>query len=272
MFQREIQGRLHIYRSSLLQSQRGNGLIHGFSSRMGGYSTGVYQSLNLGWNSGDQPMDVRQNRILFATTLGIGPERVVCGQQVHSTRIARVGKQEAGRGFLDPMTALPETDGLVTGEAGVALMTLYADCVPVLFYEPEQKTIAVCHCGWRGTVGKLAAQMVDVMEKEYHCDPEKLLIAIGPSISRTAYEVDQPVLEKVCEAFSFAEQCITHTDKTHGKLDLWELNRIQLMEKGVPRGQIELSECCTYQRKDVFFSHRASNGKTGRNGAMLMLL
>ena len=105
MFQREIQGRLNIYKSPLLNKQRGQGLVHGFSSRAGGFSSGIYSSLNLGLTSGDEVMDVRQNRMLFATTLGIAPERVVCGRQVHSTNIARVGKAEGGRGFLDAAAA-----------------------------------------------------------------------------------------------------------------------------------------------------------------------
>ena len=272
MFQREIQGRLNIYKSPLLNNQRGQGLVHGFSSRAGGFSSGIYSSLNLGLTSGDEVMDVRQNRMLFATTLGIAPERVVCGRQVHSTNIARVGKAEGGRGFLDAAAALPDTDGLVTNERGVALMTLYADCVPVLFYDPVQKVIAVCHCGWRGTVGKIAAKMVKLMVADYGCNAADVLAAIGPSISRAAYEVDTPVLEQFWQAFSFAEQLITPVDDSHGKVDLWEANRLQLLEVGLQEQNIDVSGLCTVQHQQAFFSHRAHHGKTGRNGAMLMMM
>lgn len=270
MFQRQIQGRLEIYKSPLLLNQRG--LVHGFSSRAGGFSSGVYSSLNLGLTSGDVLMDVRQNRMLFATTLGIGPERVVCGRQVHSTHIAQVGKDQAGQGFLDAAQALPDTDGLVTNERGVALLTLYADCVPVLFYDPVQKVIGVCHCGWRGTVGKIAAKMVQCMVQHYGCQAEQICAAIGPSISRAAYEVDQPVLEQFRQAFSFADQLITPVDATHGKVDLWEANRLQLIEAGMVSNRIDVSGLCTFQHNRTFFSHRADRGKTGRNGALLMML
>lgn len=270
MFQREIQGRLAIYKSPLLRKQ--TGLVHGFSSRTGGYSEGCYSSLNLGLTSGDNVMHVRQNRLLFATTLGIAPERVVCGRQVHSTNIARVDGADTGRGFLDAAQALPDTDGLVTAQRGVALMTLYADCVPVLFYEPKQRVIAVCHCGWRGTVGRIAAKMADIMVSEYGCAAQQICAAIGPSISQAAYEVDLPVLEQFRQVFSFADQLIVPVDETHGKVDLWEANRLQLLETGLLAEHIDISGLCTYQNRQSFFSHRADQGKTGRNGAMLMLL
>jgi len=272
MFQREQQGRLAIYRSPLLKQQRDRGLVHGFSSRGGGYSDGAYSSLNLGLTSGDAVMDVRQNRLLFATTLGISPERVVCGHQVHSTNIARVGRAEMGRGFLDAAQALPDTDGLITAEHGVALMTLFADCVPVLFYEPVQEVIAVCHCGWRGTVNHMAAKMASLMVEAYGCAADRILAAIGPSISQAAYEVDLPVLEQVRQAFSFAAKIIQPVDDTHGKVDLWQANRLQLLEVGLTDAHIDVSGLCTFQQHQHFFSHRADQGKTGRNGALLMML
>ena len=270
MFQREEQGRLTIYKSPLLKEQRE--LVHGFSSRTGGFSTGVYNSLNLGLASGDVLANVQKNRTLFAATLGITPEQVVCGRQVHSTNIAKVGKAEGGRGFLEAATALPDTDGLVTNQRGVALMTLNADCVPVLFYDPVQNVIAACHCGWRGTVGKIAAKMATLMVADYGCNAADILAAIGPSISRAAYEVDTPVLEQFRQAFSFADQLITPVDDEHGKVDLWEANRLQLLAVGLQEQHIDVSGLCTVQQEQTFFSHRAHHGKTGRNGAMLMMV
>lgn len=270
MFQRQIQGRLAIFKSPLLNVQRG--LVHGFSSRGGGYSTGCFNSLNMGLTNGDNPMYVRQNRLLFATTLGIAPERVVCGYQVHGTHIAKVDRTDMGHGFLDAATALPETDGLVTNQRGIALMTLYADCVPVLFYEPKQRVIGVCHCGWKGTVGHIAANMVEIMANDYHCDRKQIYAAIGPSISRAAYEVDSPVLEQFRASFTYAENLITPVDDSHGKVDLWEANRLQLLEAGLQDIRIDVSDLCTYQHHQTFFSHRADQGKTGRNAAILMML
>ena len=152
MFEPIQSGNLTIYTSSLLKNQIP--LVHGFSSRVGGYSKAPYQGLNMGLTSGDDVAAVIQNRTVFANALGISAEQVVSGMQVHGTNIAHVTKKDAGKGFLDAVAALPDTDGLVTAERNIALMTLYADCVPVLFYDPKQQVIAVCHCGWRGTVSR----------------------------------------------------------------------------------------------------------------------
>ena len=270
MFQQEQHNQLIIYKSSLFADQPG--ITHGFSSRQGGYSTDAFSSLNMGMTNGDNLESVRKNRILFANALGIDSKQVVCGYQVHSTNIARVGIAEQGRGFEDAAQALAETDGLVTNQKGIALMTLYADCVPVLFYEPQKQVIAVCHCGWKGTVGKLASKMVTVMVNEYGCQPEHIVAAIGPSISPQAYEVDLPVLEQFRMAFSFADKLITPVDEMHGKVDLWEANRLQLLDTGLLDSHIDVSGLCTYQNSDIFFSHRAGCGKAGRNAALLMMV
>lgn len=269
MFQQEKHDELIIYKSPLLKQQQN--LLHGFSSREGGCSSEPFYSLNMGLTSGDNPEHVVKNRRLFARAIGIMPEQAVCGYQVHSTNIAKVGLEEAGRGFFDASQALAETDGLVTNKKGIALMTLYADCVPVLFYEPHQEVIAVCHCGWKGTVGKLAAKMAGVMRDEYGCKPEDILAAIGPSISRQSYEVDQPVLERFYDAFSFSDKLITPVDATHGKVDLWEANRLQLLEAGLLDCNIDVSGLCTCRNNHIFFSHRADRGRTGRNAALLMM-
>ncbi len=269
MFLQTEQGNLTVFQSSLFN--RLPGIVHGFSSRPGGCSKAPYLGLNLGMTGGDYLDDVRNNRRLFASVLGILPEQAVCGYQVHSTNIARVGAKDCGSGFLDVSTALAETDGLVTDQKGIALMTLYADCVPVLFYEPVRQVIAVCHCGWKGTVGKIAARMADVMAEEYHCDRRQIRAAIGPSISQDAYEVDLPVLERFREAFSFADAIIAPVDENHGKVDLWEANRRQLLEAGLAPEHIEVSGLCTFKNHEMFFSHRAGKGKTGRNAAMLMM-
>lgn len=269
MFQQTEQGNLKVFQSSLLNSLPG--IVHGFSSRTGGCSKAPYHDLNMGMTCGDNQDAVRKNRIHFASVLGIKPEQAVCGYQVHSANIAKVGAAEGGRGFLDIATAFSETDGLVTDQKGIALMTLYADCVPVLFYEPMRQVIAVTHCGWKGTVGKIATKMVDVMVEEYHCDRKEIRVVIGPSISQDAYEVDLPVLEHFREAFVFADDIIKPVDETHGKVDLWEANRRQLLETGIRPEYIEVSGLCTFKNHEIFFSHRADGGKTGRNAAMLMM-
>ena len=269
MFLSKQYNQLTIYHAHNLY--RESGIVHGFSSRVGGFSKAPYQGLNMGLTSGDSITDVQQNRIAFAHALGIQPHQVVAGFQVHGTKIAGVHAEDGGKGFLSADTALPDTDGLVTAERGIALMTLYADCVPVLFYDAHTQVIAVCHCGWRGTVNRMAAKTAAVMIEEYGCRPEHILASIGPSISQENYEVDEMVLTQFKEAFSFADAIITPTDTHHGKVDLWKANQLQLEEIGLLRAHIEVSELCTYQHVDKFYSHRAERGVTGRNAAVLML-
>lgn len=258
-----------IYHAPLLYQQLG--LVHGFSSRVNGFSQAPYAGLNLGLTSGDDLEVVKRNRIAYVEALGVMPEQVVVGHQVHGTQIARVTTADGSKGFLDVATALPDTDGLVTDERGVALMILYADCVPVLFFDAKQQVIAVCHCGWRGTVNRMAVKTATVMMKEYGCKAEHIYAAIGPSISQNHYEVDEAVLVQFQSAFSFANKLIVPTDAQHGKIDLWKANQLQLEEIGILRNHIEVSELCTYQHVNQFYSHRAERGITGRNAALLML-
>lgn len=269
MFQAKQYHPFTIYQAPLLENQQG--IVHGFSSRIGGYSKAPYTGLNLGLTTGDDIEAVKKNRVAYAAALGILPEQVVVGFQVHGTQIARVTAQDGGKGFLDTAAALPDTDGLVTAERGVALMTLYADCVPVLFYDAYQQVIAVCHCGWRGTVQRMAARTATVMIEEYGCKAEHILAAIGPSISQAQYEVDDTVLTQFTAAFSFADELIVPTDAHHGKVDLWKANQLQLEEIGILPEHIDISGLCTYQHVDRFYSHRAEHGITGRNAALLML-
>ena len=269
MFQAIQSHALTIYQAPLFAGQ--SGIVHGFSSRAGGFSKAPYTGLNLGLTSGDDIETVRKNRIAYAAALGILPEQVAAGYQVHGTQIARVTAQDGGKGFLDAAEAIPDTDGLVTAERGIALMTLYADCIPVLFYDAHQEVIAVCHCGWRGTVNRMAAKTATVMITEYGCKAEHILAAIGPGISQQYYEVDEPVLEQFASAFSFADRLIVPTDAHHGKVDLWKANQLQLEEIGILPNHIDISELCTYRHVDKFYSHRADQGITGRNAALLML-
>lgn len=269
MFQAKQYQTLTIYHAPGLN--RYSELVHGFSSRGNGYSKAPYQGLNLGFTTGDAMETVAKNRTAFATALGILPEQIVSGYQVHGTKIARVTEQDLGRGALYVDSALPDTDGLITNVSGVALMTLYADCVPVLFYDPMARVIGVSHCGWRGTVNRMAAKMALAMMEDYGCNAKDIHVAIGPSISQAQYEVDRTVLAQFAQAFSFSNRLIQYTDADHGKVDLWQANQLQLEEVGVLPANIEISGLCTYQNVDRFYSHRAEHGITGRNAALLML-
>lgn len=248
------------------------GLVaHGFSTREGGVSPAPYDSLNLGLYNDDTLANMQENRKRFAAAVGVRPEQAVCGKQVHLTNVQVVGKEDCGKGYLEPDSAFPDTDALITNEKGVALVTCFADCVPIMLLDPVQEAIGICHCGWRGTVERMAAKTVQAMEKHFNSKAKDILVVIGPSISAQHYEVDKQVLQRFREAFVFAEQCINMRNEEHGLLDLWQINKLQLEEIGVRAENIQVSGLCTFQNQEQFFSHRASGGQTGRNAAILML-
>lgn len=246
-------------------------VVHGFSTRLGGVSTGAFQGLDLGIYQGDDLEAVQRNRQLFVERLGIDRDQVVCMHQVHGLEVAMVGGVDGGRGFLTQETALQGTDGLMTNEQGVALLACFADCVPLFFLDPVKKAIAVSHAGWKGTLGGIGAITVARMGHCYGSRPEDILVGIGPSIGACHYEVDENLIEKTKRAFDFWPSVLQLTKGGHGQLDLWEANRLSLLKAGVLPGHITLSGLCTACRQDMFYSFRGSGGTTGRMAAVMML-
>jgi len=246
-------------------------VTHAFSTRLGGVSPEPYTRLNLGFNTGDDPDNVRENRRRICRTLGIEPGHVVAGRQVHGASIAVVSEKDRGKGafFLD--SAIPETDALITAEPGVPLASFYADCVAVFLLDPVKGAIGLAHAGWKGTFLKIAARTAERMGELFRSNPGDLLIGIGPSIGSCCYEVDLPVINRLREAFRGYEDTAVRTGPDKWHLDLWEINRRQLADIGVPPEQITISRFCTNCRTDLFYSYRAENGITGRMGAILML-
>jgi hypothetical protein len=200
-------------------------------------------------------------------------------EQVHGTNIVVVGAGERGAGCDSRESAIQAADGLLTAEVGVALNLMYADCVPLYFYDPVRRVVGLAHAGWKGTVGNIAREAVRRMAETFGSKPEELLAAIGPSIGVCCYEVDEavaakvrPVLEKIGATPAERVQ-VLQNGRTTGKymLDLQTFNRLLLMEAGILSAHIELSHLCTSCNTDRFFSHRAEGGRTGRMAAWIAL-
>lgn len=246
-------------------------VIHAFSGRTGGVSSETYASLNMGIFTNEPLENVLENRRRLCDVLGIQPSHLVAAHQVHSDRILSVTKQDRGRGAIDRDSVIPATDALMTNEKDVPLIGFFADCVPVIFLDPIRKAVAIAHAGWKGTVAKIAAKTVKAMEQAYQTSPRDLLAAVGPSIGACHYQVDEPVIEKVKEAFpTYWDRLLTNTTPDgHAQLNLWEANARQLMEAGVPEGQITITSLCTFCHPELLFSHR--RGMAGRHSALIML-
>ena len=245
---------------------------HGFSTRLGGVSEGVYASMNLSFSRGDKEAAVQENYRRIARAIGFDWESVVTSDQTHTANVRVVTNRDKGCGLTKPRP-YQDVDGMITNELGITLATFYADCVPLYLLDPVKKAIGLSHSGWKGTVGKIGKATVQAMEREYGTNPEDLIVAIGPSICQDCYEVSEDVIEEFQKAFPREQWDGLFYRKENGKyqLDLWESNRQIFLEARVKPENISIPNLCTCCNPQLLFSHRASKGKRGNLAAFLAL-
>lgn len=244
---------------------------HCFTTRIGGVSKGIYESLNLSFTRGDEDAAVRENFRRLAGAMKTDVSKFVFTDQTHTTNVCRVTAEDAGKGIVKERD-YTDIDGLITNEPGLVLSTFYADCVPLYFVDPVHRAIGMSHSGWKGTVGKMGAATITEMKREFGTEAKDLVCAIGPSICQDCYEVSEDVADAFKEAFQgHADEILL--DKKNGKyqLDLWRTNEIVLTEAGVLKENIAVTNICTCCNPDLLFSHRASHGKRGNLGAFIYL-
>lgn len=247
-------------------------VIHGFSTRMGGVSTGDCATMNLSFERGDLEESVRTNYELLGAAVGFSTDSLVFSKQTHTTNVRVVTKEDQGKGFLRKRD-YTDVDGLITNVPGITLATFYADCVPLFFVDPVKKVIGLSHSGWKGTVGKIGKVTVEKLTENYGTDPKDVLAAIGPSICQSCYEVSEDVIEQFQEAFEEAYWSELFYRKEDGKyqLDLWRANELIFEEAGISREHYSTTNVCTCCNPGYLFSHRASKGKRGNLGAFLQI-
>lgn len=163
---------------------------HCFTTRMGGVSAGIFESLNLSFTRGDEKAAVEENFRRISELLGCQYDNFVLSDQTHTTNVRRVGRDDAGKGLVRARD-YTDVDGLITDEPGIVLSTFYADCVPLYFVDVKKRAIGLSHSGWRGTVGRMGQETLDAMRREFGTQPEDVVCAIGPSICQDCYEVSQ---------------------------------------------------------------------------------
>ena len=219
---------------------------HGFSTRLGGVSTGCFSSMNISLTRGDDPEAVKKNRELIAQAIGVEVADFTYTQQTHTANVKRVYARERGQSF-------PETDGMITDVPGICLVTSYADCVPLYFVDPVKKVIGLSHSGWRGTVGKIGKVTVEKMEEEFGCDPADILGAVGPSICQDCYEVSEDVIKKFRENYDENLWPEIFYQKENGKyqLNLWKANESVFLESGILPEHIAVTNVCTHCNPDI---------------------
>jgi YfiH family protein len=245
---------------------------HCFSTRLGGVSEGIFESMNLGFNRGDLDENVKNNFQILCSNIGIEYRDLVFSDQVHEDIVIGVTNKDKGKGIFRA-SDIKGVDGIITNESKVPLVTFYADCVPLYFLDPVMKVIALSHAGWRGTVKKIGAITVKKMVDEYNCNKEDILVAIAPSIGPCCFEVEEDVTTHFKNIFG--KKDLEHIiKKAEGKkymIDLWIANKLILLDAGINERNITVTDICTKCNKDTFFSHRGSNGKRGNLAAIMEL-
>ena len=244
-------------------------VLHGISTRQGGVSSGAWASLNLGLRRGDREPDVMENLSRFLTALDIPLSDAVFSAQTHTVNLRRVYAADRGKG-IGP-TDIRNTDGLYTDEPGVALVTFYADCVPLLFLDPFKKIIAASHSGWRGTAAEIGRITVETLVREFGCDPKDILAGIGPSIGPCCFEVDEPVAVQFAKNSAWAPYVAGPYGANKYKVDLWRINRQILLDAGLTPGHIDCEPPCTCCDEQLFYSHRRDGDKRGTMAAVICL-
>lgn len=247
-------------------------LMTGFSTRLGGVSKEHLASMNLSFSRGDDRENVMKNHEIFAERCGYDFEKLVFSDQVHDIQIKNVNREDAGKGITKE-SDIKGIDGLVTDVKGIPLITFYADCVPLYFYDPVKKVVALAHSGWRGTVKKIGAVMVKRMADDYGSNPSDIICAIGPSICRSCYEVSLDVAEEFKAAYSedIYNRIIDVKENGKFQLDLQLACFYNFLSAGVKEEHIAMPDICTCCNSDVLFSHRASGGKRGNLAAVAMI-
>ncbi len=241
---------------------------HGFSTRTGGVSDGMFATLNLGMNRGDEKSRVIENWNRFLDSAGIGSRSFVCGQQVHGNNVVIAGKKDMrpayGKGKMNVC------DGYVTAEPGIPLAIFTADCVPLLLHDPVAGAIGAVHCGWRSTAADIEKNAVSALES-LGSKPGNIRAAIGPAIDRCCFEVGSEVIDAM--RILIGSDIENYYDARGEKfmLDLRGVVRRRLEALGVRPENIDTVGTCTMCHPLEYFSHRGTKGNRGSLACVICL-
>ena len=244
-----------------------------FSTRLGGVSSGIFSSMNLNFDRGDDPENVMQNFRLAAHALGSSVEEMVRSDQTHTSNVRIMTSADAGKGFVKERD-YQDIDGMITDVPGLMLVTSHADCVPLFFADPIRRVIALSHSGWKGTESRIGQITVQKMQDTYGSNPSDIVSVIGPSICQDCYEIGEDVASVFKDSFHPSQWDYILLPKGNGKyqLDLWEANRMILTEAGLKPENIIVSGICTSCHSDLLWSHRKTKGQRGGLCAFLCLM
>ena len=240
----------------------------GFSTRFGGVSEGRFESLNFSFITGDKRENVVENYRRYANALDINTKSMVLTKQIHKDVIHIAAKEDFG-GMVERECELPHADALITNMKNVTLVKFSADCPIIYLLDTKKKAVGLIHSGWRSTELNIVAKTINKMEKEYGCNPENMLSAIGPSIESCCFEVGDEVAEIFTEGYG--EGVIERGyEKPH--VDLKKVLTMQLLSSGIKRSHIAYSDICTGCNIDEFHSYRITKGECGLSIGTITLI
>ncbi len=235
-------------------------LVVGFSTRHGGVSKAPFDTFNLGLHVNDNQQDVVTNKNKLSQLIDYPLDHWVMAEQTHGTNIHLVTAADKGKGAFQYETSIQDTDGLITKEKNILLTAMFADCVPLYFWDQKTGWIGIAHAGWKGTVKQIAGKMVQAL-KDNGANVDSLYVGIGPSISQGNYEINDFVFNHI--PIEFREQVTEKVSDKNYLLNLSSLNYYILVKHGIHLENIYQTNFCTYSNP-LFFSHRYENGQTGR--------
>ena len=243
------------------------GARHAFTTRFGGVSGGIFATLNLGSNRGDDPGAVRENYRRVCALFGVDENSACVTNQVHKADV-RIVTAADRHGALSKTPY--EADGLVTAEKGLPIFCFTADCVPVLLWDSEGRAAGAVHCGWRSSVGDILKNAVDAMVS-LGARPESIRAALGPALGRCCFESDDDVPTAITAWLGGDTEGLFDPRPPKTLVDLRLANARRLLQLGVPEENIDLSGECTYCLHDKYWSHRYTKGQRGSQAAGIML-
>jgi polyphenol oxidase len=233
-------------------------LIHAFTTRKGGESQKPLDSFNLGkhWSTEKTQADAIKNRKRLCEIFALPFENLIVPHQVHSRNIA----------WITELTDLPETDGAATVDSQFPLLLQFADCVPVILFDKTTEAVCVVHAGWRGTAAGISAYAANMLASVLNSQTSEIVAAIGPAIGSCCYPTGLDVKAKLETTVSADSKDLVSWKDGVPHPDLQAFNALQLYEAGV--SQVDVANRCTACQSEIFYSHRQSGGKTGRQGAL----
>jgi YfiH family protein len=242
-------------------------LTAGFTTRNGGSSRPPFNSLNLGFGSGDQQSQVEANRALVARSFDIEPHLFLTVKQVHGSEILVIDQPNPEVSHFQRV----ESDAIITNQRNILLGILVADCYPVILYDRSKHVAAVIHLGWRGTAVGLLERTVAAMREIFGCQAANISAGIGPGIAAHSYEVDRPVRDHFRQGTDNWRRIAREVSLGHWQLDLQKSIALQLDAAGIDNAAIDTVVECTCCHKETLFSYRRDQGKTGRQMGFVLL-